>query len=231
MAKKKTTSKKTAAHTSLVGPEVTTSVHVDKEDLIAVGLSRAEEEMQRRCSAAQERAEQARKDSEAKRREASEALQEHAQETTEAYHEPVREAATTLGIKKISMSTSHHGAQRLADGYAKKYTVRFNASPEGGKTNDFSFEVSRAIETKVPSNVLSLLNESDQFSAAASQADEEALHWKRQLSRLPQHERKLRAQLAEQRLASTEEGEQLLSAMQLDLDNGLLALPAPKVGK
>lgn len=221
-----------------------TSIHVDKDDLVAVGVSRAEAELQKRCREAQHESDRLRREADERQAEANKLLDEHAREQGRGVADDMARLATAFGAPPDALKpTIRHLGVGVAPakkagpgGYAKTYDVEVNLDyldpKPGGLTGqtDRRFSVYRRLTCDTPPAVLEAMAAADRMAQESAQKRSEALHWKTQETKLPQMERQLRGKLAEQRLSSTQEGRDMLDAMTIDFDNGTLALPERKGG-
>jgi hypothetical protein len=246
MAKKQTKNDKTEpVKSELILPklqngtlEMPTVVGVDKDDVIAVGLSRAEEQMQTRLNAASQEGKARRQQTEEKRKQIHAQLQAEAETAADPFKEPVETALKALGVKKYDSAKVDYrqptpdAAGKLPKEYAATFRVAYvtprdEKNPHASETTEIS--ISRTLLVKTPTSVTQLHAEIKRIEEEIASFDDQVMHWKKKLSNMPVLERRLKARLAEQRLNSSADGMAMLAAMSIDLDNDtLLALPESK---
>ena len=215
-----------AEQTNVTGLTVSTLVEVDKSDLLAVGLARVEDELTRRMQTAREAGATLAQEAQQKRQEAEALLQADAEGMYRAEVNAAAKALTKFFKTPVVIELRTALSDKTSEGWHDEYRVTMPvAAAQKGQVNVTM--TTRSEAAAVPSGVVALLVEAAAKTEASAEQSNLALHWKAQLGQLPRYERRLRANLAETRLAASADGQALLDAMVIDFDSGPLALPAP----
>lgn len=205
-------------------PVVVTNVEIDKDDVLAIGITEAEEYMQEQRDAWKV----------TQRKQLDEAA-EHGKRVVEilaaaavtfaaGIEEQLREGLACLACKKLEF-THFTSAIEPHSGTRKRptYGVTIRVVSCDGVRNTLTLD--RLFVQQAPKEALVEYKAQFKCHDAAIDAGNQSLSWTRRLTRISQYERKLRAELAKARLAQTGEGREILRTMLGDVKNRVLALP------
>jgi len=202
---------------------INTDVTIDKEDVLAVGITEAEEYMQTELKACQEDAadqgRQAREHSEAR----GKILAAAGKVFAKAIEEQLTEGLQCLNPKKLNYA--HTVSELCMPPKGSRKPPTYNIQLQVQECNGRGLNLSRTFTERAPIEARDELRAEQACHAAQSESQNEAMEWKRRLSRIPQYERKLRAELAKKRLVKTASGKEILAAMLGDVKTRVLALP------
>ena len=252
MAKKKTAKKKTATPMrgakkstvlgkdelasaltpkaqALMGDLVSTAITIDKDDLLTVAVSKAEEHMQSECKAEQKKQEAHRDKAEGLLQAAHKMCLKTATAAYAASAETARKGLASLGYTKLETRVSAQARTNCEHDDAKRYAtydvhVQIDEMDKHGRCTERV--VSRNVIAKAPRAVVALLREREVELKKEDEAQAAAVDWKRRLCQMPQLERKYRARLAQERVASEAGGQALLEALVGNVAKDVLALPS-----
>lgn len=223
------------AVTVITEERITASIDIDKDDLIAVGVTEAEEYMQAELAAAEEAVDAFRKEANQACVQHQDLLNDMTEQIGKELKPEILEGLKCLGVKKITVDSSHQGVQYRAVKKGDKEVPYFTVTlavresvQNGGKRHGNVVHFNKDLEQKVPKEVLDLIEQQKQAEANADQKREEALSWKRRLAGMPQYERKLRAELAKHRLSQSQEGRDIINTMLSDVKKRVLGLPGKR---
>lgn len=201
---------------------VTTSMDLDKEDVLAIGISQAEEYAQKELDRCRDAADQALKKSAKLFKE----LEEKLTDLAVAHFKKRTDAAIAFckanGLKdtKVIPDSCHKQIDKGA--CYTGVTVLGNCQ---SKNKDGNFRAAWSESIKVPAAILAIEKQANEERAAGSTLEAEAMEWKKRLTQIPRLERKLRGKLAASRLSQTQEGSDIVSLLSADIRNEVLALP------
>jgi len=194
---------------------VSSHITIDKNDVLAITISKAELHMQKELVAATKeikRLEKSIKDSDT-------VLKEHVAELAVKLAKP--------GVAKLE-------AAKEACGSKAKINTDWDMQQDKG-----TFRVSITIKTSDCYGSTTFGTLKGDFDATATElveqlaadsqrlidARETAVNWRRKLAQIPTLERQYRARLAEAALSKTQEGQELLEALSTNFEQDVLALP------
>jgi hypothetical protein len=208
----------------LIVPEIVTEVTIDKDDVLAVGITEAEEYMQEQLDGWKD--EQKKKEAEAAEhsKNRTQILAADGAEFAHAIEHQLREGLACLNCKKLEFNHStseicmHPGTRKRPT-----YSVQINVNERGNGHGALSLQ--RTFTRPAPKEAAEEFKAQHKAQDEATAAGQQALEWKRRLTRIPQYERKLRAELAKNRLGKTADGKAVLAAMLGDVKKKVLALP------
>jgi len=193
---------------------VASHIVVDKNDVLAVAISKAERFMQTHLAEAHK---------EIKRLERS--IKDHSDNLTK-YVGSLADKLAKPGIAKLEAAKEACGSKAKVDSscemdVAKRtFKVNITFKNDGWGANTFG-----QLKGDFDSAATELAESLDKNGKLLAEAREAAVDWRRKLSQIPTLERQYRARLAEAALSKTEEGQQLLDALSGDFEADVLALP------
>lgn len=202
----------------VMGP-VREEVLVDKDDVLAVGITEAEEFMQAQVAVANDNAKEARQSAQEHYRAKDKALTDRGVEVRDELETRMADVFRDLGCHKVTFTVQ---SCDLSQDDGKAYFVSYTVNASDGKG---TMRFTRSTREKAPKKAVEELKAAAEAEKTARDWEASALEWKRRLTRLPQYERKLRAEIAKTRLAKTPAGKEILQAMLGDVKNRVLALP------
>lgn len=207
----------------IVEPElINMDATLDKDDVIAIGVTQAEEyaqaELERCLQESEHHTTQAKKLDKQKH----EQLKQHAAEKCQGDVDAAKAAAQSLGLPAVEVKTF----SEWFDSKKKTHVVNFHVESEKTqkKTHCHLFVNGHRIVT-VPKAILALHADAEKHMEQVKTLQSEAMKWKKRLTKIPQLERKLRGKLAQERLKKTAEGSAIVAALTSDIQREVLALP------
>lgn len=217
MAKKSSTNGKAATKSELVVPEslVEVSVQLDKDDVAAILMARAEEYLKKQIQACQKKADELSKKNAELLQARQAAFKKRAEEQLSGTADALRTAAQALKCKRVNLDIDVESHSLDAGNISA--ALKLSASQP-------SFEsrvVTTISMTKTERDACKALSD---CNAAQRANQQEWYELRRKLADLPALERRAKAAVAEQRLKSTAEGRELVNTLTAQLDGGLALL-------
>lgn len=189
-------------------------INVDKNDVIAIGVSKAEDMYNAELKKQLDAAKAVEKDIKENDKKLSDAANDVA---SKKYNDVCRKGSDAFASFHVTASWKVSSL----DHAKKKVTVNLSIERgQGGYNNSFSF--AETLDYTADMKNLVALNEN--LDTKLKEARAEAVNWRQKIAALPSLERKLRARLATQTLEETEEGKAFLAKFTMS-DNDILALP------
>ncbi len=209
---------------------VNMDVQLDKDDIILVGISRAEEILN--DNIADERAKSAAAEAEynAIGKQIQQELTDYSNTLLASTLEAATKMVTTIGLPKpeSTFTASLYQRQNMPDQIRCSLTVKSAREKKGNRDvgePELTFHVTETRYTKVTPTLVHLYQQQKMAMEEKSRADEAAMNWKRKLTQMPQLERKLKARVAAERLKTTGKGSALLETLLGSIEKDVLLLP------
>lgn len=221
--------RETEAELLPAAPTVNFNVDLDKEDVLAIGMSEAEDRMQEHLDSAMKSRNQAQEEADAYMQKAHDLLQEAAEDECEEMKKALAEAMKAMKIRNVEFTVQHHLPCRDAKGaVSKEYSCTLHCCESTDDKRRGNLQFSRTFTFKTPTDVIRALDHSRDASQQSAEYEQTAMEWKRKLTQLPRYERKLRRRLAEARLSKSKEGRELLDTMIGDVTKDVLGITHQK---
>jgi len=252
MTKRTAKADKTAATTAVVptgpgtGPMaepnlVNMSLQLDKDDVIMVGVARAEQIINDNISKERAAVTAADKETAELGEKIETARKKHVEELFAARATEVLGALKILGIAKAAVRTSHSvEVDRNAEQKKQKtwlvctmyagqdqMTNRVSDGADGGKGRQphITGSFTEVRYERMPEDIMAMMTRQKELARERERAEHAAVGWKKKLMQVPVLERQMRARVAEQRLKLATGGEELLAAMMGKIESDILRLP------
>ena len=208
---------------ALVVPElVTISVDLDKDDVAAILMSRAEEHLKSAIRTCHKQERVLGKEAADLEMQLEKQLQNVADAHFEETVDTLKEAAAALKAKSIEACVSHNSyAMQSGNGKNGQPIVHCALSVTGQKPR-VRFEVTQGV--RMPAAVKATLADIKAKEKAAADNKKDWMDHRRKLADLPTIERRAKAAVAEQRLKATDEGRALIEMLDDQLDNSIKLL-------
>jgi len=207
---------------------ITSSVDVNKEDLIAVGINQVEEQLTADYDIKRVELDDNRDEAKNLTKKLVKVLQTLADDEFAGLIVDLKEAFATIGVKKTDHSCNCDQPQRNYKG--KFTTVRVTMLLNGGTEKKTNFEqtnvdVRKQKDVKVPTEAVEIYDALVVNSEAEKQIQTELMDLKRKQSNLPRLERKYRAKLATAHMSKSREGREMLAVITADITADIKSLP------
>lgn len=205
---------------ALQGDLVQVSVNVDKDDVATILMARAEEQLKEQIKGFQAEERRLGKEHRALTKERDAALKAHINKHFEPTLEKLKEAAKGLGAKGIKTSVNVYSTQpKGGKNRQGKATCNLNL-------NAFKPRINWHVELDAPFSK-ELREKYSAVDDKGKEIDKNQRKWmavRKKLSDLPSLERRARAAVAEQRLMASEDGRELISALDGEVANSIKLL-------
>jgi len=194
---------------------VTVTMDMDKDDVAAILMSRAEERIKLAIKACQDREKVLTKEHDELREAFNDLCEEFAKEKMEDTVETLTEAATALKCKNISTEV-----------YSGGFTLHNNMVAASMSLNAQKPRVRWEVSTsfKATAALKKAYQTGEKKRKEIDDNKKQWIEWRRKLADLPSMERRAKAAVAESRLKSTKEGQKLVDMLNGDLDNSVKLL-------
>lgn len=199
---------------------VNVAVNLDKDDVAAILMSRAEEHLKGGIKTCQKRDKELKKTSETLSDQLQKQLEEAAAAHFEATIETLTDAAQGLKVKTIESKTSATGYSERG-GRGSSGTVHCELQVTGNKPR-INWHVSQ--DARMPAAVKKTVADHKANDKKQTDNHREWMDFRRKLADLPSMERRAKAAVAEQRLKATAEGIELIEMLDRQLDSGIKLL-------
>jgi len=193
---------------------VDVSLKMDKDDVAAILLSRAEEAIKKSIQECRKQETALQKQIRARNKEQTAAAQSQAEKALADVEGTLREAAAKLKCKDVETVLTHH--------FTADETQLRCALKLGARDPDTSWNVS--INVLRGEEVTTLAAQSAQLKKELTDNKATWQDWRKKLADLPALERRAKAAVAEHRLAATDEGKALVEMLAGELDESLRLL-------
>lgn len=200
---------------------IVTDIRLDKNDLLTVVLSRAEQKMQMAVQEAMAKVKGLEKD----QSKADAALKEAVAAVAPAHYKDAIEkfkVALASVDSTVSLTTTGQLKTDNQNNHTDKVAIELRINSSGGYNNNLCFSTTVATPEAVKSKVAELAA----VQANLQTAREEVVTWRKKLANLPSLERQYKAKLVETQLSKTEDGKDLLASLDLaNFEDSIKALP------
>lgn len=194
---------------------VNVGIEIDKDDVAAILLARAETMIKNNITACATADKKFKAVSEENYKTLNDELQKACEAAAKKTISLLEEAASELGCKNVESVVRCSGSDSV------KNVLHYSLQVCGNKPN---INWSVAGETKATSEVKAAWKATNETGKAIQANNTTWLDWRRKLQDLPSMERRARAAVAESRLSRSTEGQDLLAALEGKLDDSIKLL-------
>jgi len=212
---------KSANLPALVPELITVGVNLDKDDVAAILMSRAEDYLKSTIKTCQRQETALNKDADGLQKQLEKQLQEVAEGHFEETIDMLKATASVLKAKSIEACVTNSGYRMRSSGRNGHAVVQCALSITGQKPR-ICFEVSQ--DVRMPAAIKTILTA---ITAKDEEIEVNKKVWmdnRRKLADLPTLERRAKAAVAEQRLKATVEGAELVEMLEGQLDESIKLL-------
>ncbi len=205
----------------IANSSIVTDIRIDKNDLLTVVLSRAEQKMQVAVQDAMNKVKALEKD----QGKADAALKEAVSAVSGTHYKDAIEkfkAALALVDATATVTTTSQLKTDNQNNYTDKVAVEMRVTSTGGYNSSLCFSTTVPTTDAIKAQIAEITG----IKASLQTAREEVVTWRKKLANLPALERQYKAKLVEAQLSKTEDGKDLLASLDLaNFEDSIKALP------